>query len=226
MAEATTTEVAICSNALLRLGAHPINSFDEADPQGSNILHVRLAANLWRTVRRQVLRSSTWNCAVKRVLLSPDAETPAFGFARQFLRPMDWLRTIKVGRDECDRDRYRMEGQRFLSDEASVPLVYIYDNAVPATWDAGLVGAMEIAMAQAMCYAVTGSTSLRDTLAADLRDALSNARNLDAQDEPAETLGDFPMLASRFHQCGGAGRSGRAPPPSRRLSPRASGPRG
>lgn len=194
----STTAVAICSNALLRLGAAPISSFDEGDPQGSNIEHVRMASNLWEAVRRAVLRSATWNCAVKRVVLSPDTDAPAFGFAYQFLRPSDWLRTITVGRDECDRHRYRMEGLRFLSDEPAVPLVYVFDNDNPATWDSALVGAMEIAMAQAMAYPVTNSTSLRDALGEELRNVLAQARNVDGQDEPAETLGDMPLLSSRF----------------------------
>src|SRR3546814_9999800 len=70
-----TTEVSICSNALLRLGADPINSFDEADNFGSNIERARLCANLWPNVRRQVIRSHPWNCATKRVVLSPDARS-------------------------------------------------------------------------------------------------------------------------------------------------------
>lgn len=192
------TEVSICSNALLRLGAQPINSFDEGAPNGSNIEHVRLASNLWPTVRRNVLRSATWNCAVARVLLSPSDTPPPFGFQHQFIRPSDWLRTIKIGRDECERIHYRMEGTRFLSDERALPLIYVFDNANPATWDSSLVGAIEVAMAHAMAYAVTGSTSLRDDIAEELRSLLAQARNVDGQDEPAETLGDGVLLQSRF----------------------------
>ena len=202
MAEATTTEVAICSNALLRLGGKPISSFDEADRNGSNIEHVRLASNLWRTVRRQVLRSSDWNCATKRVLLSPDATAPAFGYANRFLQPGDWLRTIAIGRDECDVTKYRIEGRYYLSDEADVPLVYVFDNATPATWDASLVGVMEIAMAQAMAYAITGSAAVRDALSNDLNQALAQARNIDAVDEPPEVLRGSPLRESRFYGVG------------------------
>lgn len=198
MAEATTTEVAICSNALLRLGGKPINSFDEADPQGSNIEHVRLASNLWRTVRRQVLRAATWNCAIARVLLSPSTTPPAFGYTNQFLKPGDWLRTIAVGNNDCEKLAYRMEGKYFMSNESALPLVYVFDNAVPATWDAALVGAMEIAMAQAMCYAVTGSTSLKEDLTRELSQVLAQARNVDSQDDPAEAVGGFPLMNSRF----------------------------
>lgn len=192
------TEVSVCSNALLRLGAHPINSFDEGNPNGSNIEHVRLASNLWPTIRRSVLRAATWNCAIKRVLLSPVAEAPAFGFRRQFNRPSDWLRTIKIGTDERDRFHYRMEGGTFLADIDALPLVYVFDNTNPASWDSALVGAVEIAMAHAMAYAVTGSTSLRAELREELRDVLAQARNVDGQDEPAEIMGNDVLLASRF----------------------------
>lgn len=199
MAVGTSTDVAICSNALLRLGGRPFNSFAEGDTGDANLDHVRLAANLWPGVRRSVLRSATWNCAIKRVLLSPDATSPAFGYSYQFQRPSDWLRTLFVGRDECERLDYRTEGSRFLSDASALPLRYVFDNENPTTWDASLVAAVEMAMAQAMCYAVTGSTSLRDTLSQELRALLAQARNTDAQDDPAETLGDVsPLLASRF----------------------------
>lgn len=199
MAAATTTEVGICSNALLRLGGRPFSSFTEADAGDANLDHVRLAANLWPTVRRSVLRAATWNCAIKRVLLSPDAAPPPFGYAYQFQRPTDWLRTLYIGSDECDRLDYRMEGNRFLSNESALPLRYVFDNDNPATWDASLVNAMETAMAQAMCYAVTGSASMRDTLSQELRMVLAQARNVDGQDDPPETLGDVsPLYAARF----------------------------
>src|SRR3546814_17689916 len=100
-----TTEVSICSNALLRLGADPINSFDEADNFGSNIERARLCANLWPNVRRQVIRSHPWNCATKRVVLSPDAAAPAFGYANRFQMPGEWLRTLAVPLDRQSEAR-------------------------------------------------------------------------------------------------------------------------
>lgn len=193
-----TTEVSICSNALLRLGADPINSFDEADNFGSNIERARLAANLWPNVRRQVIRSHPWNCATKRVLLSPDAASPAFGFAHRFQLPGDWLRTLSVQIDRYARPDYKREGNYYLSDADALQLRYIWNNDNPATYDASLVGALEAAMTVVLAYPVTKSTSLRDTLAAEFKEQMRTARNVDGQEDPAETLGDAPLLASRF----------------------------
>lgn len=193
-----TTAVSIASNALLRLGADPINSFDEADTSGSNIDRARLASNLWPTVRRQVLRSHPWNCCIKRVLLSPDALAPQFGYVSRFQKPGDWLRTIATGREDHDRISYRTEGNFYLSDEAEFPLVYVFDNVNPDTYDASLVNALEIGMASALAYPVTKSTSLATEFAGLLRETLMFARATDSSDDPPETLGDMRLYRSRF----------------------------
>ena len=192
------TDVSICSNALLRLGAAPINSFDEADVFGSNLEQVRLVANLWPTTRKAVLRAHPWNCATARVLISPDTTAPAFGFANRFPLPSNWLRTLQAGDDERFPITYRTEGRYLLSDESAFPLVYIFDNDNANTYDAALVQVMELAMTAALAYPVTKSSALRDSLYGELKDALRFARNVDGQDDPPETLGDDPLYASRF----------------------------
>lgn len=192
------TDVTICSNALMRLGAKRFDAFSQGDENGENREQVRLAAELWPTVRRQVLRANSWNCALKRQVLTPDALPPAFGFANRFTKPTDWLRTVFVGRDPSDEYLYRTEGGFLLSDESELPLLYVYDNTDPATYDAALVEALEIGMAAAMANAVTGSTNTALQLADLLRNVLVQARGLDANDDPSETLGNFPLLSSRY----------------------------
>lgn len=197
MSEATA--VSICSNALIRLGADPISSFDEADSFGSNIDRARIASNLWPTVRAQVLRSHFWNCALKSVLLSPDATAPVGRYTVRFQKPGDWLRTKDVMIDRYISADWQDQGGYILCDEAAVTLTYVFDNTNPATYDGGLVAVMEHAMMAAMAYPVTKSTSL----ASELSQMLSNqilpaARAQDGQDDPPQTLGDSPMIAARF----------------------------
>ncbi|MCW0370265.1 hypothetical protein [Xanthomonas sacchari] len=197
------TEISISSNASLRLGGPTISSFDESDVDGSNLDTTRLARNLWPTVRQAVLRKHSWNCATARVLLSPDAAAPPFGFAYRFLLPGDWLKTLQLGDSETCRFAWRSEGRYVLCNESALPLVYIYDNTNVQTWDAALVQAAEIAMALAMCYPITKSTSLKQDLEVEFERLIQQARTADAQDDPGDTLGESLLFASRFGSYGG-----------------------
>lgn len=183
-----TTAVAICSNALIRLGSDPISDFSEGDATGANLERARIAANLWPTVRRQVLMGHSWNGCLKRVLLSPMAEPPAFGWGKQFALPGDWLRHHQVGLDDVPLE-YRTEGRKILCNEDQLPLLYVWDNPNAADYGAALVGALEFAMQAAMAYPITKSTSLADSLKADLQDVLRFARAADSADDPTPTLG-------------------------------------
>src|SRR3546814_8035552 len=93
-----------------------------------------------------VIRSHPWNCATKRVVLSPDAAAPAFGYANRFQMPGDWLRTLAVTLDRYARPDYKREGNFYLCDADALQLRYIWNNENPGTYDASLVGALEAAM--------------------------------------------------------------------------------
>ena len=185
------TQVSIASNALLLLGAKTINSLDEGTDRAT------LAANLYDSLRDDMLRSHPWNCAVKRVLLAPDAETPAFDYESQFTLPSDWMRTISVGAEGYEVD-YKHESGKILAGGTSLALRYVFRNEVEATWDALLVRAMELKMAAEMAYPITGSASMADMMHNKLLQHMKAARAVDGQDDPPQTFGDFPLLNSRF----------------------------
>jgi len=195
------TAVSICSNALVRLGASPMNSFDEADPTGSNLQLPRTAGNLWPTVRDAILRDHLWNCCIKRQRLSAGTSAPPFGWSAAFRLPDDWVRTIEVLDSSGCQSRYRAEGAYLLSDEATVDLVYVFKNLVPETYDTSLVQVLELAMMHALAYPVTKSTSLVDALGTQLygpSGALARARALDGQDDTEMEFGDNPSRSARF----------------------------
>lgn len=185
------TKVSICSNALLLLGAKTINSLSEDSDRAT------IASNLYASVRDDLLRSHPWNCAVKRAILAPDAEAPAFDYGAKFKLPGDWLRTISVGPEGYEID-FKHEGGYILANGTSLPLRYIFRNSNEATWDGMLVRAMELKMATAMAYPLTQSSSLADSMNAQLQFHMKQARAVDGQEDPPQTLGDFALLNSRF----------------------------
>lgn len=186
-----TSSVSICSNALLMLGDKPISNLTEPTDRA------RLASNLYESVRDDLLRAHPWNCAIKRVILAPLANAPAFDFASQFQLPGDWLRNVQVGR-KGEPIPYRMEGQRLLADETALPLVYVFRNTVEASWSRNLVHCMELAMAAKMAYAVTGSASMRDSMRDEFACELKVAKAIDGQDDPPEEFAEGTLYESRL----------------------------
>lgn len=186
-----TSAVSICSNALLQLGDRPIDSFDVDNDR------TLLVANLYSSMRDAMLRAHPWNCAGKRVILSPDTEAPAFDWKYQFTLPSDWLRTRSVGFADA-QDDYLIEGKKILTNSNVCRLVYTFRNDVESTWDPLLINCMTKAMIAVLAYAVTKSTTKQASDEEIVKRVLKEARAVDGQENPAETLGDFPLLANRM----------------------------
>lgn len=185
------TAVSICSNALQELGAKPINALDERTE------HARLCANLYPDVRDELLRAHPWNCATKRDILTPLSTAPKFDFGYQFLLPGDWLRTIQVG-NKGQAIEYRSEGRNILANVTALPLVYIFRNDVEQSWSSHLVSLAELLMGARMAYAVTKSTSVRESWRDEFARALKVAKAVDGQDDPPEEFEEGTLLESRF----------------------------
>lgn len=187
-----TSPVDICSNALVQLGAMPINSFTSGGGE-----RAILASNVYPMVRDKILRSHPWNACIKRVMLAPDVEPPAFGFRHRFLLPGDWLRTLSVGDGYCKPD-YVSEGGYILCDQSALLLRYIFRNENPATWDSMLINVMTQALIVAFAYPITKSTSKQELEMRLLMDALKAAKAVDGQEDPPEQMGDLLIYSARF----------------------------
>lgn len=184
------TGVSICSNALLMLGAQTINDFQEP------VDRAKIAANLYPTIRDELLRTHPWNCTIKRVLLAPNATPPSFGYDNQFELPADFLRVLEVGEAGMQID-YLVEGRSILANATSIELRYVYLNDVENTWDASLVGLLTLAMAAAMAYPITQSAALQANFEQKLVMAKKVARAVDGQEDPPQTLGDERLYSAR-----------------------------
>lgn len=190
---AMATGVSICSNALLMLGAQTINDFADQN----NLDRAKLCANLYPSQRDSVLRAHPWNCCIKRIVLAPLADAPAFGYSAAFELPADCLRVLEVGTGGMQID-YLTEGRTILADTMVLELRYVFRNEAESTWDSHLIDLMTIAMAAVLAYPVTQSTSERDSREAKLVQATRQAKAVDGQEDPPQTLGDERLLTSRF----------------------------
>lgn len=186
-----TTDVRICSNALLLLGGQRFTAFTD------NTDHAEMLQDLWPQLRQACLRSHPWNCAIKRQILSADLVAPVGGdWTYQYALPSDWLRTLQVGRDS-DKLEWRMEGRKILCDETGLPLKYIFDNADCTTWDALLVDAATAFVAASVAYTVTKSAAQQEAMFTLWKAKLALARTIDGMEDTAEDQVDFPLIAIR-----------------------------
>jgi hypothetical protein len=187
----STTDVSICSTALLLLGAQSINSLDDTTDRA------RIVATVYPFIRDKVLRSFPWNCCIKRVILSPDTEAPAFDWNFQFTLPSDFVKPLQVGLT-WQEDEFKIEGRKLLSDENPCYLRYVFLNTNAGSWDAGLVAVVTAELVAALAYPITQSASLADTKTKEAMVVTRQARAVDGQDDTPEQLGDERLLSARF----------------------------
>lgn len=187
------TGVTICSNALLMLGSQTINDFEDQQ----NLDRAKLCANLYPTVRDDLLRAHPWNCCIKRAVLAPDAVAPLFGYDHSFELPADFSRVLEVGSSGQQID-YLVEGRSIQSNTTVLELRYVFRNEVESTWDAHLMALATQAMCAALAYPVTQSTAKQAGEEQKLELMLRRARAVDGQEDPPQTLGDERLYAARF----------------------------
>ena len=188
---AATSDVQICSNALLLLGDETIASFDEGTTRAT------LCSNLWPTVRDAVLRSHPWNCAMVRVALAADTTTPAFDWSYQFSLPGDFLRVWTVGKDDQALVDWAVEGFKLLCDEAIAYFRYIKRLENAAAYDALLTRAMTTGMAKALAYPITKSMTTVEAMAKLHEMDLREARTVDGMEGTGEISTDSALLRVR-----------------------------
>lgn len=185
-----TSSVIICNAALSMIGADSILALDDSTKNARHCL------NVYEQTRRALLRSHPWSCAVKRVQLSPLANKPAYGYDNAFALPGDFVRVI-----ECNAYSYCIEGRAILCRESVLQLRYVYDNTDESSWDGLLVEAMSLSLAAKLAKPITGSSAESESKSAELRALLKQARAINGQEYPSQTLDanhDFEFTGVRY----------------------------
>ncbi len=127
--------LAIINAALARSGLESIDSLETvSDPKISRLL------SLWDESRRFVFHDHFWSCLKRRAILSPDNETPAFHYDKQFTLPSDFLTFDRIFADGTDWVR---EGSKILTrDITELRIIYLADDTDNAIYDPQLVNCL------------------------------------------------------------------------------------
>lgn len=183
------TKVALANIALDLIGAATILSFDDDTNEA------RIVKRMYEESKKEVLRSHPWNSAKKRVVLSPLATAPEFGFSNKFKLPSDCLRVLPYG--SLEDLSYHIEGGHLLCNESTVELSYIADISDTTVFDASLTKAIALKLASDICYRLVQSDSLADKMERDYERVLRRAKTMNAQEQQAQYLQAEDWLNSR-----------------------------
>ncbi len=178
--------VDICNEAMDLLGAATITALTE------NSKEARLCNRRFETVRDGVLRSHPWNVAITRASLAKDSETPAFGFANQFTLPTDpyCLRVLSFWNSNIDSDvapydsevMFKIEGRKVLSNEGTCKITYLARITDTETYDSLLSSTIAHKLAAETAYAITGSTTVSQSMQQLYELRMREARSIDAME--------------------------------------------
>lgn len=162
------SEVSICNNALVQLGAEDLLISLEDNTKAG-----RLCNAMYEMVRDEVLTSFVWNSALKQAQLAALVETPTYEYSYAFQLPVDCLRVIKIGIPETAANAYldtdpfgyhhwqpvkwRRFGRKVYSNVSPLHITYVYKVTDPEEMDPMLRDAISARLAWKIAYDLTGS---------------------------------------------------------------------
>lgn len=187
---AQRTKITIVNTALVGLGVAPIAAF----PPDEDTAQSRAAAAIWDITLEEELRAHPWNFAVKRALLARLVDAPAFGYASAYTVPADCLRVLEVSEDD-----YTIEDGQILCDATgSIELRYIKQVTDVAKFDASFTGVLAAKIGAKLAYPLTQSTSQQQAQLDLYTFQLKQAKNIDAQEQPAEEFEESVLITGRY----------------------------
>jgi hypothetical protein len=187
--------VDLCNKALDKLGHGPIASLDD------NTKAARLCTRNWPLVRDAVLRAHPWNFAIKRDVLAPVDLTVTeaakqWGFSNKFPFPADMLRLVEV-RDLSTSD-YQVEGRAILANTTVLYIRYVGREEDPNQYDALFFDAAAAHLAFELAEPLTQSNTKKDAAWQEYKDRLSDAKQLDGQENPPAQFEEDEWIAVRY----------------------------
>jgi hypothetical protein len=185
------TAVEICSTALLKLGAVPIQSFEDGTAEAE------AGKRLYPVTRDALMAAYPWSFTIAQLALEPEAAPPAADYAFAYALPEDCLRVLSAGVGTGGRGlEYRVQGGKLLADAASLTLTYqrrVDEAELPAFF----LGVLIARLAAELCLPLTESSSRAESLHQLAAAELRLARLLDSQQSTPQRVEDFTLIRAR-----------------------------
>lgn len=184
-------DVALCSRALIRIGAAPITSFDDGTAESE------IAGALFGPVRDALLSAYAWSFASGQVALEALETPPVADYSNAFELPEDFLRALSAGSGTKGRGlNYRIAKGALHTNSTDVVLTYIFrpeEEEFPPYFDQALI----TRLAAEFTIPVTENTGRAETLYKIADVEFQRARQIDAQQDTPGKLENFSLIDAR-----------------------------
>lgn len=185
------SDVDICNRGLLKVGQRQIMSLDD------NSREARECKRLYTFARDMLQRLYLWNFCKKRASLAALSGTPdgTDEWERHFALPSDFLRLIDV-RTHME---WTLEGNTIITN-AEAPLKIIYSAKIEDTtkFDSIFVELLSSYIAVELTEIFTQDRLKRESLYAEFRATLAQAKATDAKEQHPLMLEESEWITSRW----------------------------
>lgn len=183
--------LALCSRALLKIGAQPIASLEEGTAEAE------VAANLYPGLRDALISAHPWSFATGQAVLPRLSGVPVADYAYAYQLPAGFLRALSAGSGGRGRGvPYRLHEDRLHCDADQVVLTYIFrpeESEFPPFFASALVARL----AAEFCIPLTESSTRAEMLYRLADSELRAARQADSQQATTRAIEGFPLIAAR-----------------------------
>jgi hypothetical protein len=199
------TDIKICSDALLMLGANPISSFTEGTDE-SNICD-----RLYPDIKIKTIASYPWSFSFKKVQLARLVTTPTTEYKYEYQLPSDLIGTPRALYDtdqpnSARRREYRLMGDKILTNYEQVYIDYQYNTpefALPHYF----VQLLKYQLAWHLAMPITDQADKSQywKVVAEGNPGengrggyMRQAMNIDGQGKPTNAIQDFSLIDVRY----------------------------
>ena len=189
---APTSEVAICNLALIMVKQPTVTQIDPLTSTSTKA--EELCNRLYQQVRRATIRGHTWNFALKRITISPNAIAPLFGFTHAYDLPPDFLRYVSRHDDLGARpsprfqiEDYQLEGGQILlngEDSTAINIRYLFDATTVSTFDSLFIQLFAVNLAIELAPNFSASPAVKRDLITRQANIKAEAMAVDGQERP------------------------------------------
>lgn len=185
------TDIALCSRALIRIGAAPISSFNDDTAESE------IAGALYEPIRDATLSAYSWSFALGQVALTKLETPPAADYSNAFQLPNDFLRALSAGAGGKGRGlKFRIARNALHTNADEVMLTYIFrpdESEFPPYFDAVLISKL----AAEFTIPVTENASRAEAMYRLAQNEFEQARQIDAQQDTPAAIESFSLIDAR-----------------------------